>query len=185
MDFGCQPIKEKRVDVENLRTTPQQRNFIKDLFSKHGSLTNEILVKAAEPQNSPIHDLFIWSNRRAGHLYRLRQAARILRSYTAWLPTVVRGAKEQTLKANPRKPLAVKVRINQEEKMKRWVPIANALEDQFMRHELLFDRVDRVKMALQQLLVVPDLEELHAQLTSIIEAYMSSLMKKGSRHVRT
>ena len=165
------------MNMESLRTTPVQRNYIKGLFAKHGnSLTSDQLVQAAEAQNSPIHELFTWNNRRAAHLYRLRQAARILRSYTGWLPEVMKkhakGA--PNLVAN-REPFAVKIRRHPEED-KRWVQTANALENKYMRDQLIFDRIDRVKAALDQLVVVPELLDLREQLTKIINSYMKNLV---------
>jgi hypothetical protein len=160
--------------TESLRTTPEQRTYIRKLIEKRGnSITSEQLVMAAEPGDSPIHDLFTWNNRRAAHLYRLRQAARILRSYTGWLPTVVKtspGGKDDVLVAANKIPLAVKVRTSPDEDPK-WVGTANALENEYMKQQVISDRLRRIKQALQQLLVVPELEDLYQQLTTVINRY--------------
>ena len=136
---------------EKVRVTAAQRNYMKELMAKLGGLHAEQLLKAAEPQDSPIHDLFTWNNRRAGHLYRLQEAARILRHYAPWLD---KNKKESSKAASAKLPFAVKVKRHPEE-VKKWVPLANALEDRYMRHQLIIDRVDRVSSAIEQLLAVP------------------------------
>lgn len=45
-----------------------------------GKLTPEAVVKAAKSSMSPLHSSFEWDNTRAGHLYRLQQAADLIRS---------------------------------------------------------------------------------------------------------
>lgn len=170
------------MNLEGLSPTPKQRNFIKTLLAKEGSLTSEALVKAAESQDSPIHDLFVWDNRRAGHLYRLRQAARILRSYTGWLPSVVTGS-SRTPSVAYQTPLAVKVRPTPEEPA-RWVKTANALEDEFMRSQLAQDRMNAVKRFIKQLLTVPELVALYEKLNRTIENYRIEPPRTPSKKVR-
>lgn len=45
-----------------------------------GEATAEELVDYAKPKHSPIHHLFEWDNKTAGHLYRLDQARHWIRS---------------------------------------------------------------------------------------------------------
>ena len=45
-----------------------------ELYEKHGKLTPSALVDAAKPKDSPAHDGFEWSDKKAGHEYRLWQA---------------------------------------------------------------------------------------------------------------
>lgn len=166
---------------EKMRVTTHQRNYMKELMAKLGGLTGEQLVKAAEPQDSPVHDLFTWNNRRAGHLYRLREAARILRHYAPWLN---QSAQEAPKVPAAKLPFAVKVKRHPEDG-KKWVPLANALEDRYMRHQLIIDRVDRVTSAIEQLLAVPELHRLHAKLKRIINSYMTKLMREKKAEVET
>lgn len=168
------------MDIENTRTTPEQRTYIKTLFAKNGNaITSELLVKAAQAQDSPIHDLFTWDNRRAGHLYRLREAARILRSYTGWLPSVIKGKKKESVPGF-QIPMAVKVRPAPDEPFKN-VQTANALEDEFMRRQVIIARIDGVKRSIKQLLIVPELKKLYAQLLEAIDSYpISSMMENFS-----
>lgn len=173
--------------TESLRTTPEQRTFIRRLFEKNGkSLSSEQLVMAAEAQGSPIHDLFTWNNRRAAHLHRLRQASRILRSYTGWLPTVMKhasGSKDDvTVKAN-RVPMAVKVRSAPDEKPK-WVQTSNALENEYMKRQVISDRIGRIKQSIQQLLAVPELEDLYEQLVTVIDRYKVVIVAKGEKKAK-
>lgn len=44
-----------------------------------GTLTPEMVVAAAEPESSPLHGRFEWDDTVAGHKYRLRQAAALIR----------------------------------------------------------------------------------------------------------
>lgn len=47
---------------------------------KAGTLTAGEVLKAARPDDSPIHDCFIWDDSRAAEKYRLEQARYLLRS---------------------------------------------------------------------------------------------------------
>jgi len=50
------------------------------LDARHGGLTPEIVVKAAKPKRSPLHDAFEWDDAAAATKYRLRQAGNLIRS---------------------------------------------------------------------------------------------------------
>lgn len=159
------------MSFESVGPTPRQRNFIKKLFAQEGSLTSADLVKAAESEDSPIHGLFTWDNRKAANLYRLRQAARILRSYTLWLPAVLKGSKKVAgSRQSQSQPFAVKVKSAIDAPY-RWVRTANALEDEFMRTQLALDRVSAVRRFIKQLLAVPELVALHNKLAQVIDSY--------------
>ena len=45
---------------------------------EHGEITSELVLKDAEPENSPMHGLFEWDDAVAGHKYRLQQATQII-----------------------------------------------------------------------------------------------------------
>lgn len=168
------------MNLESLTPTAKQRGFIKTLFARHGdNLSSEELVKAAQDQESPIHDLFMWDNRRAAHLYRLRQAARILRSFTGWLPSVLEGQKKRSATTAYRMPIAVKVRVDPSEP-KKWVLTANALENKFMRRQIIEDRITAVRNFIKQLLVVPELVGLHEKLSRALKSYRFPAKKEAS-----
>ena len=45
---------------------------------EHGKVTSELLLKDAEPEDSPLHELFEWDDAVAGHKYRLTQATNVI-----------------------------------------------------------------------------------------------------------
>lgn len=45
---------------------------------ENGKVTSELLLKDAEPEESPLHELFEWDDAVAGHKYRLSQATNII-----------------------------------------------------------------------------------------------------------
>ena len=61
--------------------------FLRALAEKHGGrLFPEVVVEAARPANSVIHDAFTWDNTAAAHKWRLHQARNLIRvsvEYTA------------------------------------------------------------------------------------------------------
>ena len=50
------------------------------LRAEHGRLTPEIIVEAAEAEDSPLHDAFTWDDAEAAHQHRLLQARILLRA---------------------------------------------------------------------------------------------------------
>lgn len=46
-----------------------------------GLILPEVVVKEAEPEDSPLHDKFTWDDGIAGHAYRLEEARRFIRIY--------------------------------------------------------------------------------------------------------
>lgn len=173
------------MNLESLGVTPEQHQHILTLFAKHGDwFTKELFVQASEPQNSPIHDLLTWNNRHAAHQHRLRQAARILRAYIPWYQNG-KNKKGMAPKSDSNNiPLAVKVRRHPEDKEKVFVLTANALESKYMRRQVILDRVGRVKSSLNQLLLLPELVDLHEQVNTLIDTYMKKVLRKID-HVRT
>ncbi len=51
-----------------------------ELNQAHGHLTPDLVVQAAQDEQSPIHSIFEWDNAKAGHQHRLWQARRLIRS---------------------------------------------------------------------------------------------------------
>lgn len=58
--------------------TPEQRAFILSL-DRDGNIAPDDMLAAGEPEDSPIHSLFVWDNDIAGHRYRLDQARELIR----------------------------------------------------------------------------------------------------------
>ena len=143
-----------------LMTTSKQRAYIATMIAERGikGLTLEGFVAAAKPQDSPIHDLLTWDNRRASHLYRLREAARVLRSYTGWVPTKITGNGKTLVNTN-QTPIGVKVRTSPDGPIAT-VKFADALEDAYMRQDLISRRIAWVRNSIKTLLTVPALRGL-------------------------
>jgi len=61
-------------------TNPEIVGFLKELAeSAGGALSPAAVVEAARPNNSPIHDQFVWDDTEAAKRYRLQQASELLR----------------------------------------------------------------------------------------------------------
>lgn len=50
------------------------------LMKKHRVLDPEVIVRAAEPEDSPLHDAFEWDDARAAHANRLNQARKLVKT---------------------------------------------------------------------------------------------------------
>ena len=50
------------------------------LQNQHGQLAPEVVVEAAQDQDSPLHNYFEWSDEIAGHAFRIEQARQLIRS---------------------------------------------------------------------------------------------------------
>lgn len=59
----------------------------------NGQLTPDLVVKAAKPANAPLHNRFEWNDTIAGHKYRLRQAADLIREQRIEYARDARGSK--------------------------------------------------------------------------------------------
>jgi hypothetical protein len=55
-------------------------SVLRDIYEREGRLSPELLVQIAKPEDHPLHTRFEWQDSVAGPLYRLEQAARIIRS---------------------------------------------------------------------------------------------------------
>lgn len=158
-----------------VKATPAQLRYIRNLVDRAEDTKGfqpHDLVKAAEPSDSPIHDLLTWDNRRAAHLYRLRQAARLLRAYTGW---VIRSDKKTlTLSGGP---IMVLASTGEGEKAK-YLKTSYALDNEYTRKDLIARRISFIRGAIKQLLIVPELIDLHDQLAEVIAKY--KIPAKGS-----
>lgn len=54
--------------------------FLRGLYQKHGYLDAELVLRAATPVKSPIHNLFEWDEKKAARKWRLEQACVLIRS---------------------------------------------------------------------------------------------------------
>lgn len=62
------------------RDTAALVTVITKLTESDGAHVADGLVKASKPASSPTHHLFEWDDTKAGHLYRLEQARRLIQS---------------------------------------------------------------------------------------------------------
>ena len=92
-----------------------------------GSLTADLVVEAATPEDHPLHSRFEWDNTIAGHAYRLTQASSLLRVTFKPAPTQPREL---------RAFLAVK---GKDTRRSDYVPVAEAMGDEFTRKLVLAD----------------------------------------------
>lgn len=56
------------------------QSSLMDIYREHGELTPVLVVDAARPNDSPLHDRFEWDDHAAGEAYRLVQARALIRS---------------------------------------------------------------------------------------------------------
>lgn len=83
--------------------TPEQRKFISDL-DQDGNISPEDLLTAAEPEDSPIHDLFEWDNATAGHKFRVDQARSVITRFRVEYVHHVREIRAPVYIRNPELP---------------------------------------------------------------------------------
>lgn len=74
------------------------------IYEEHGTVTPELVVAAAEPEESPIHREFDWDNSTAGPKYRLVQAGELIRSCKTTFTTAAGTEKEIRLFVSARGP---------------------------------------------------------------------------------
>lgn len=70
--------------------TPEQEAWLKANCDRDGVLTPEDVVTAAEPEDSPLHELFTWNNEVAGHKHRLDEARALIRTIKIKIVTTTR-----------------------------------------------------------------------------------------------
>lgn len=69
--------------MEFVKRTREINRGVNEVAAKYGGvLTPELLIREAKPTTSPLHDVFVWDDHRAGHLYRIKQARDILKAYS-------------------------------------------------------------------------------------------------------
>ena len=158
--------------------TPEVKVELDLLFAKFGDQVHaEQLVDAAKHKDSPLHDLFPWDDKACGHELRKQIAARILRSYHVVRFRIVTTG--ETTRPRVDIPYAVKVRPAPEEP-KVWTRTQIALKNEFSREQLIAERIAWVRRGIRQLLVVPELKDLHDQLSAVIDKYSTGEAKKAA-----
>lgn len=76
---------KKYIPSKGFRITPEQAQLLGEAMESLGAsrdlhdITAEELLASAESEDSPIHDLFEWNNRIAGHQHRISQARYYIR----------------------------------------------------------------------------------------------------------
>jgi hypothetical protein len=53
---------------------------IQGILDSHGRLDADLVVQVATPEDSPLHERFVWDDAVAGHKFRLNQARQLIRS---------------------------------------------------------------------------------------------------------
>lgn len=48
---------------------------LEKIEKKYGEVTSELVLQSATPEDSPLHSIFEWDDRKAAHSYRLQQAS--------------------------------------------------------------------------------------------------------------
>lgn len=56
------------------------RDALQAIYDQHGQLTPELVVEAARPPDSPLHDRLEWDDSKAGESWRRSQASELIRS---------------------------------------------------------------------------------------------------------
>jgi hypothetical protein len=100
---------------------------LRDIYEREGRLSPDLLLQVAEPEDHPLHHRFEWDDSVAGPLYRLEQAARIIRS----VRVVVEREPE-------RPPVSVRAFVAREEmglaeSPGEYVPVAEVIASDLMR----------------------------------------------------
>lgn len=100
---------------------------LRDIYERQGSLSPELVVQAATPEGHPLHKRFEWDDSIAGPLYRLNQAADIIRS----VKVVIERQPDQP-------PIRVRAYVAREEmglaeKPGDYVPVEEVVRSDIMR----------------------------------------------------
>lgn len=152
---------------QRFRISREQKNYLDELFAKNGGrLSEDIVLGDAKSPKSPLHDLFPWNDKEAGYLYRLRVAARVLRSYAVIRVKPTEAGEIVAVKG----PIAIKVSPDGEAP-KEWFKTTVVLANDDLSARAIADMISRVRTFQQQLRVFPQLIALCDQLDKVIAAY--------------
>ena len=68
------------------------------IYNRDGSVTPSVLVKESKAKSAPLHDEFLWDDKRAAHEHRLWQGRHLIRT----TKIIVEGGDEEVLVHVPR-----------------------------------------------------------------------------------
>lgn len=77
---------------------------ISRIYSENGSITPDLVIKAAEDPNNVLHHLFEWDDSKAGNAYRVDQARQIITSVKINIVTESRTISAVSYVRDPRLP---------------------------------------------------------------------------------
>ena len=112
------------------------------LTEKHGSMTPDIMVRAATAKKSPIHDCFTWDDSHAAHEHRKGQARKILRALVI------------VLEPDVTEPAFLNVQVREAETASAYKPLSAVLDnpdDYEAALRLLVGKVNGAQRSLQML----------------------------------
>ena len=128
--------KYKSSDHRECRSALKQKNataFGKVLFSiPRGDRNSEAVVDAARPEDSPIHDMFIWDDEEAAERYRCSQAAKYIRCLQV---TVKSHGKDVTSRAVH--SIVIEHEADEKNKGRRYLTVDEVLESQDARQQVI------------------------------------------------
>lgn len=67
-------------------SNPKVIAALKELCSTNGTISPELVVEAARPKSSPLHDQFTWDDTEAAQKFRILEAKKLLRVTVEYLP---------------------------------------------------------------------------------------------------
>lgn len=77
---------------------------ISRIYNENGSITPDLVIKAAEDPNNVLHHLFEWDDSKAGNAYRVDQARQIITSVKINIVTESRTISAVSYVRDPRLP---------------------------------------------------------------------------------
>jgi hypothetical protein len=114
---------------------------IQAVLETHGRLDADLLVEVATPEDSPLHERFVWDDAIAGHKFRLNQARQLIRS----VRVVFKESDGINLPQHFRVYSSIPINGNE----RTYVRTEEALQDPFQR-QILLRQMRREMAALHQ-----------------------------------
>lgn len=155
---------------QRFKLSKQEINEIIQLEARNGDkLQPEQLIDAARPKDSLLHDLFKWDDHWCAHEYRKQVADRILRSYHLVRMRVVQSD-GTTERKTVHIPLMV-VASPAPDEPRVHIKTEVALKDDYIRMQVVNDRLAWIKRGIRQVRFLPELDGLYEELLAVIEKY--------------
>ena len=130
---------------------------------EYGSVTSELVLQSATPEDSPLHNVFEWDDSKAAHSYRLQQAAVLICNLSC----------EVDPEEDEKKPITVRA----------FVDVSENIRGQFVNVTSAFKNVDTreivLKRALAELKAFEDKYKNLLELASLFEV-IDDLIEKGA-----